>query len=387
MRRYPTLVAAVLFIAALPAFAQGILPKSLTGWTDNGMPAAEVFPERPQTAILAEYGFASFDSHSYSRGADSLAAGVYKMKDPSAAYGLYSFLRTPDMSRVDFTEHSTMSSGRALVLAGNLVLDVRGRDLTKFQPELKALVAAIGPQAEEGLLPTLWERLPQKDMVERSDHYILGAQTLNQLFPGNLGASMGFSIGTEAELAHYQVAGSDAELLIADFPTPQLASQKLEELQKKFNVNGSNAGSGSPPLFAKRSLTLLALVSGAPSQADAVKLLDEVHSGAELTWDEPTFQFKEPSIEAMILGTIMGAGTICMFALIAGVSFGGLRLIVKRLWPGKIFDSNNHLQVLQLGLGSKPINSDDFYGYSAPPAATGPAYKKLPDRVALRIFR
>jgi len=89
----------------------------------------------------------------------------------------------------------------------------------------------------------------------------------------------------------------------------------------------------------------------------------------------------------MIVGTIFGAGTICMFALIAGVSFGGIRLVVKRLFPGKVFDRNNHLQVLQLGLGSKPINSDDFYGYSAPPAATGFVDKHLPDRVALRIFR
>jgi hypothetical protein len=152
-------------------------------------------------------------------------------------------------------------------------------------------------------------------------------------------------------------------------------------------VNDANAAGGSPVLFAKRSLTLLAIVSGAPTEAEADKLLDQVHSGTELTWNEPTFQFKEPSIEAMIVGTIVGAGTICMFALIAGVSFGGLRLIVKRLWPGKIFDRNNHLQVLQLGLGSKPINSDDFYGYSAPVVGGKPVDRKTPDRIALRIFR
>jgi hypothetical protein len=55
--------------------------------------------------------------------------------------------------------------------------------------------------------------------------------------------------------------------------------------------------------------------------------------------------------------------------------------------PGKIFDTKGHLQVLQLGLGSKPINSDDFYGYSAPVAPGAPVDKHLPDRVAMRIFR
>ena len=387
MRRYTALVVVILFLA-LPLSAQGILPKSLAGWTDSGTPAADAaFPERSQAAILGEYGFLSFDSHSFSRGADSLQTAVYKMKDPSGAYGLYSYLRTPDMARANFTDHSSMSPDRVLALAGNLVLDVRGHGLAKFEPELNSLVAAIGPQAEEGLLPTLWEHLPEKDMVERSDRYILGAQTMNQLFPGGLGASMGFQTGTEAELAHYHLGGNDVALLIADFPTPQLASKKLEELQKRFNVNDANAAGGSPVLFAKRSLTLIAIVSGAPTEAEADKLLDQVHSGTELTWNEPAFQFKEPSIEAMIVGTIVGAGTICMFALIAGVSFGGLRLIVKRLFPGKVFDRQNHLEVLQLGLGSKPINSDDFYGYSPPTAPTGPIDKSLPDRVALRIFR
>jgi hypothetical protein len=76
-----------------------------------------------------------------------------------------------------------------------------------------------------------------------------------------------------------------------------------------------------------------------------------------------------------------------MFALIAGISFGGLRIVVKRVMPGKIFDTKRHLEVLQLGLGSKPINSDDFYGYSAPTAPGAPVDKNLPDRVALRIFR
>jgi hypothetical protein len=40
---------------------------------------------------------------------------------------------------------------------------------------------------------------------------------------------------------------------------------------------------------------------------------------------------------------------------------------VKRYFPDKVFDRSSHLQVLQLGLGSKPINSEDFYGLERPP--------------------
>jgi hypothetical protein len=114
-------------------------------------------------------------------------------------------------------------------------------------------------------------------------------------------------------------------------------------------------------------MTLLAIVYGARTQAEADALLKQVESGAEITWNEPTFQFKEPPITAMIAGTIIGAGIICMFAIISGIAFGGVRLVVKRYFPDKVFDRSSHLQVLQLGLGSKPINSEDFYGLERPP--------------------
>ncbi len=98
-------------------------------------------------------------------------------------------------------------------------------------------------------------------------------------------------------------------------------------------------------------LTLLAVVAGVPSQTEADALLAQVQSGAELTWDEPTFQFKEPSIEMMIVGAIEGTGVICLFALIAGLAFGGLRVIVKRSLPGKIFDRTSHVRSAADGIG------------------------------------
>ena len=58
---------------------------------------------------------------------DALDVTLYKMKDPSGAYGEYSFLRTPDMPRADLAEHSSMSRDRALALVGNFVLDVAGQ--------------------------------------------------------------------------------------------------------------------------------------------------------------------------------------------------------------------------------------------------------------------
>jgi hypothetical protein len=387
MRRHILLLAAILFLGALPVSAQGILPGSLSGWADTGLPSAAAFPERSQTPVLAEYGFVSFDSRSFSRGSDSFDAAVYKMRDASGAYGLYSFLRTPDMARAELTEHSSLSRERALVLTGNLVLDVRGNDLAKLQADLKSLVASVATHAQQGLLPTLWQHVPPKRMVERSDRYILGPQTLNRLFPVALGDSLGFSNGTEVELAHYRLGDRDATLLVADFPTPQLAERAFAELRNRFNVNGSNTSARSPALFAHRSLTLLAIVSGAPTQKEADTLLSQIQSGAQLTWNEPPFEVTEPDIITMVVGTLVGTGILCLFTLVASLAFGGFRLLVKRALPGRVFDRNNQIQVLQLGLGSKPINAEDFYNRSGPPVQDSQVDKKLPDRVALRLFR
>jgi hypothetical protein len=386
MRRLTFLSIAVLFLAVWPASVQRILPMQVSGWaqTSNVVPVQALPSGSP---ILAEYAWKATESAAYGQGPQEIDVVLFQMQDPSGAYGLYSYLRTPDMAPANLTDHSSMSSERALMLIGDLVLDVSGKNLTKVQPQLRALVAAVEPKAHDGALPMLGQYLPQKNIVERTDRYVLGPQTLNQLFPVGIGDSLGFQSHAEAELAHYHLAGHDAVLLIADFPTDQLATRQLAQLQKYFNVNGVNQAGGSPVLFAKRSATLLAIVSGASSQAEANTLLDQIQLESDRSWNEPTFQFKEPRIEMMIVGSIIGAGTICMFALIAGISFGGLRIVVKRVMPGKIFDTKRHLEVLQLGLGSKPINSDDFYGYSAPTAPGASVDKSLPDRVALRIFR
>ena len=353
----------LLFVAVIPASAQAILPQTFAGWTAGTtiVPTIE-FKDPTTEAVSREYGIVSVKKVAYSRGKDALNVSLYNMKDPSGAYGLYSYLRSPEMAHAEPGDHSVISRERALLLDGNLVLDVNGTDLPKVGKDLNALVAAVTPKAEQGPLPSLSEHLPVKGFVDRSDKYVLGPVTLNEVFPVSADDWLGFSHGAEAEVAKYKVNGRDMALLIADFPTPQVAQKRLVDLQQLYHLNPKNPDANSSPLFAKRSITLLAIVSGAKTQAEADELLAQVASASEVTWNEPTFQFKEPSIGAMIVGSIIGAGVLCMFAVVAGIAFGGFRLLIKRYFPDKVFDRSATMQVLQLGLGSKPINSDDFYG-------------------------
>ena len=67
----------------------------------------------------------------------------------------------------------------------------------------------------------------------------------------------------------------------------------------------------------------------------------------------------------MVVGAIMGTGAIMVLAIAAGIGFGGLRLLVKFFLPGKIFDRKDQVEILQLGLTSKPIKAEDFYGLNS----------------------
>jgi hypothetical protein len=377
---------AVLLFSSLPATAQSISPDSFAGWTAAGRQVS-VQPgagDALSSAVAKEYGFTSGEGRRYMRNGESIQANVYRMTDPSGAYGEYSYLRTADMPHATLAEHSAMTPEHALALEGNLILDVHGTNLPKIEADLKSLAETVGKQAQTGPLPTIQDHLPTDGMIDRSDHYILGPVALNRFFHLTEGDWLGFSHGAEAETAQYKLNGHDVTFLIADYPTPQIAADELRRLQEQFDVNGSKAGGAR--LFAKRTVTKLSFVSGAGTQAEADILLKQIRSGTQVTWNEPTFQFKEPSIEMMIVGAIVSTGTICLFSLIAGLAFGGFRIAVKRLFPDKVFDRSNHLQVLQLGLSSKPIDAEDFYGISGVPAPKAKIPKGMTERTALRLF-
>lgn len=365
--RMVTALAALLVLAVFPAAGQSLLPSSFAGWNEAANAPNAAPPGSQNAAVFQEYGQAGAETQTYTRNGQSITITVRKFSDPSGAYGAYSYLRTPDMPAAHFGAHSSMSADRALILVGSLVVDIDGKDIEKSKPDWQVLYSLLAPRVETGLLPTLWQHLPQDDMLERSDHYILGPAALAQFFPISSGDWLGFSQGAEAETAQYRIHGHDLTLLIADFPTPQLAQKQLDQMQWKLGViNVSNPSGGiapgNAPLYAKRSLTMLAIVSNAHSQEEAQALLDQVQSGTVFTWDEPTWQFKEPGIGTMLVGTIYGTMIICAFTLVAGIAFGGFRLVVKRAFPDRVFDRSDQMQILQLGLSSKPINAEDFYG-------------------------
>lgn len=387
--RLSVALAAVLAILVLglragaQSTAQSLLPSSFAGWNQSNGSALSPQPGIG-AAAASDYGFSSGTQATYTHGSNQISVALYKMKDASGAYGEYTLLRTPDMLQGDLAEYCAISGDHALVLVGNLVVDIHGQELPGKSAELRSLVAAVAPHAEQAALPPLLSELPEKGLIPRTEHYILGPAVLNQFFPVPMGDSLGFGNGAEAELAKYRVNGRDVTLLIVDYPTPQSAAGHLKALQKQFDIvtdvkatDAKTAGAkalglkpgkptakqkGVATLYENRTLTSLFFLAGARSEKDAAVVLGHLESGEVLTLNSPTFSLTQPNIGTIVVGTIVGTGIICLFALISGLAFGGLRMAVKTVLPGKVFDRSNGLDILQLGLSSKPIKSEDFYG-------------------------
>ena len=62
----------------------------------------------------------------------------------------------------------------------------------------------------------------------------------------------------------------------------------------------------------------------------------------------------------------MDTGAIMLLVLAASLGFGGFRLLAKFLAPGKIFDRTADVEILQLGINSKPVEVKDFYVLQTP---------------------
>jgi hypothetical protein len=193
------------------------------------------------------------------------------------------------------------------------------------------------------------------------------------VFPFAEGDWLGFAQGVEAESARYHLGHDTLTLLLAVYPTPQLARVKLQELQQRLGVKSAAdpAGSGGivvdlgkpggvPALYAERRGLMITLLAGARDARVARTMFDRVQYETAVTWNEPSWEAKEPPFLVMIVNILIATCLLLLYAFIAGLLFAAVRLAVKWMAPGRFFDRDKDVEVIQLGLGSKPIEAKDF---------------------------
>jgi hypothetical protein len=358
----------VSFIGGAPsASAQAVLPSSFAGWTAAEPSSIQKAAAVNQTLgadapIFHEYFIQSIEHRTYTQAAQSAEITLYTMRDPSSAYGAYTYLRNDALTPVTIGSFGCASHDRALIVIGAFLLDITGKPARPSDADLGKLAAPIDKISDKTAFPTVGEYLPEDGRVRRSEHYVLGPQSLAKFVPLGTDDWIGFDKTGEVIVARYRVDGHDENLLIASYLTQQIAAERFQVMLRRFTFDPPGAvPPGQTVLFGKRSASIIAIVQGAPSREEANKLLDQVQYQSQVTWSEPKQTLTDPTLGGIVVGAFIGTGIFMMLAFAAGVGFGGIRVLFKIFLPNKVFDREKEIEILQLGIYSKPIRAKDFY--------------------------
>ncbi len=352
MKRILIFVVFCLTCCALSFAADGavpLLPKSFAGWTESGEVQSSVNPSQADPAypaVLQEYGFASSETATYTRDdGRKLTLKVAKFNDATGAYGAFTFYRQPAMRTEQIGTKAASANDRILFFRSNLLVDASFDRVTAMSAaelrELAGMLSVASGSADN--LPNLPEYLPKKNVVENSARYVLGPQALLAVKAPLTAEQIDFSHDPEILIQDYSSPDGALALTLIQYPTPQIAGARFRSLQGDLQRSPGS-------LLARRSGPLVAVVTGATGSGDAQTLLNSVNYEAEVTWNEATSVSKRDNIGNLIVGVFALIGIILLISLIFGVFFGGARLLMKRLFPDRVFDRPEDVEIIQLHL-------------------------------------
>jgi hypothetical protein len=365
MRRFCRIGGLALALAAAPcSFAQkqkptleSFFPDRFGPWRATNTPS-KVKPTEEQYPLLQEAGWSDSFALEYSNGPQRVGVLMTQFRDPTGAYEAYTARISPDMHPSIVGELSGVDHDRLVMLIGNVLLEVSPPQIPSTA-ELQELARSIKKYADTTPLPPVRAYLPE-GFSDGTQRYSLGPagfraalERLHRTEYSALAAEVGFDNGAETMLAEYRKRDDAAVVVLIEYPTPQLAEQHMHHLQ---TILPGIAKAGEAKIA--RTGSLLSMVLGATTPAYAASLRSAINYETQVTWNEPTHTLTDPPWLVIVSRIFTATGIFLVIAIVLGVAFGGLRVVTKRLFPGKVFDRPKDIEVLQLGLSGKRVDSD-----------------------------
>ncbi len=360
----PVILLAGFAFAGEAAPAASILPKQFGGWQISGSSRTSDDPavaDPVNAAVLKEYGFTNFESATYTRDdGRKLAVKAARFADASGAYGTYTYYKTREMLSEQIGDGAASMNERVLLYRGNIVVDAVFQKLSAMSAaELRELADGFPlPTGNTRNLPDLPAYLPKQSYVKNTAKYVVGPaalQKVNSPLPSEL---VDFTLGAEVVLGNYNSSSGEATLMLISYPTPQIAADHLRRIDAA-HPGSSQLPDGSPmaagailqgPIFDKRTGPMVVIAAGPLSPDEAKALLASVNYDANVTWNENTSFGKGASMAKLVMNGIILSLVIAGLALVAGVAFGGLRILAQRLFPGRGFDRPQSREFISLRL-------------------------------------
>ena len=339
------------------------MPEQFGKWAPGSCPGWKgklVFPDTP---VSKESNRKAVEDQFYCNGNAGVTAIAHEFNDPTGAYQFYTSQLKVGMNATTVGGASAVDKERFLTLLGNYVVSVEppkpisDADLLLLLNPIKAKAMSTPP-------PPIRAFLPNDGLIQGTQRYAMGPAgfqaaltALHQEKYSGLEPEAGFRLGAEAMLASYLAKGNKTQtLLLLDYATPQLAEQHLRHIQSVLSADTKLAGT-----TVERKGSLLSLVLSPASESLAADLRNQIIYETQVTWNEGSHTLTDPPWVSVLKNIFLGTFAFCGLALVLGLAFGGIRILTKRLLPGKVFDRPQDMEVLQLGLSGKRIDPRDFY--------------------------
>jgi len=339
--------------------APAILPQQFGGWEMQGSAQKSTDPavaDPTNAAVLKEYGFTDLSSSIYARDdGRTLKIRAARFADASGAFGAYTFYLQQNMTKEQIGDQGASLGQRVLFYRGNVMVDAQfSKESAMSGAELRELAGALPrPEGNAANLPTFIEFMPRRGYVTNTQKYVMGPAALAALAPPVPADLVDFNASSEVSMGRYDTPSGEATLMLISYPTPQLAAEHLRRIDAAHQMtpqSGVSSIENAGSFFDKRTGPILAIASGPVSDSDAKSLLRMVNYEASVTWNTPTENSQVHDLYMLILNIVVLCAILAGLAIVAGVAFGGIRILMKRWYPDKIFDRPEQMEFISLRL-------------------------------------
>jgi uncharacterized protein DUF6599 len=260
-------------------------------------------------ALWNEYGLKDSEASIYESGKDKFTATVYRLQDTTGALAAFYWQRPASATPSDLASLAVETPKSALLVHGNYLFSFQGYKpaAAELAPVFEALRDVDSTQ-----LPTLPGFFPSQGLVANSERYVIGPAGLAKFHSAIPPSVAAFHLGAEAQIGIFESPKGNMTLALFDYPTPQIAMQKVGDFEKLAGA------------VAKRSGPLVAVVLSPPDADAAERLLAQVRYDAQITLDE---RVPKPNDNAgiMLINIFVLTGILLVFCIIAGLFVGGFR--------------------------------------------------------------
>lgn len=340
--------------------APAILPESFGGWQRQGKGETSNDPaaaDPTNAAVLKEYRLTDFAASTYFRDDGRiLKIRVARFADASGAFGAYTFYLQPEMRKESIGDQGASLGQRVLFYRGYVLVDAQfSSENAMSGAELRELAGALPhPGGSAGNLPTFIEFMPRRGYITNTQKYAMGPAALAALAPPVSADLVDFAASSEVTLGRYDTPSGEATLMLISYPTPQLAADHLRRIDAAHQLPEPQRGAATitcaGPFCDKRTGPIIAIATGSISDSDAKSLLGMVNWEASVTWNQATDQHEVHDLYMLILNVVILCAILGGLALVAGVAFGGFRILIKRWFPDKVFDRPEQMEFISLHL-------------------------------------